>query len=224
MMKARISEIFLSIQGEGVYVGEEQIFIRFYGCNLNGCRFCDTQLYSFREYNSLELSEYLTTRFNDVYSISLTGGEPLVQKDFLKEFLPSIKRNFKIYLETNATLPTALEEIIDYIDVIAMDFKLPSSTGLGNFWLKHKEFLRIALQREVFVKVVICKDTELIDVKKAIELLSDYKYNITFILQPNSFEIDRSLMVKIQDFQKYSLGFISDVRLIPQMHKLVGIR
>jgi len=224
-MKARIAEVFQSVQGEGVYLGERQIFIRFYGCNLNHCRFCDTQLYSFEEYEASDLFRYLKSGFKGIDSISLTGGEPLVQRYFLKEFLPLIKQEgFKTYLETNATLPGALRYIIDYIDIIAMDFKLPSSTGLRDFWQEHRRFLRIASQREVFIKAVICNTTKLEDLKKALQLLSDFNREIPLILQPNSFEMDTLLMNKIQEFQRFSLGFISDVRVIPQMHRLVGVK
>lgn len=180
---------------------------------------------SFKEYESFDLLSYLKSGFNGIHSISLTGGEPLVQKDFLKEFLPLIKQaGFKSYLETNATLPQALKETIDYIDIIALDFKLPSSTGLKDLWQEHEAFLRIALQREVFVKTVICNTTDLADLNKAVQLLSNFRQDIPFVLQPNSFEISRMLMNKIQDFKEFSLGFLSDVRVIPQMHKLAGVR
>ena len=224
-MKARIAEVFVSIQGEGIYLGREQIFIRFFGCNLNRCRFCDTKSDSFKEYESYDLLIYLKSSFDDLRFVSLTGGEPLVQKDFLKEFLPLIKQSgFKIYLETNATLPQALSEIIDYIDIISMDFKFPSSTGLGDFWQEHESFLRIASQKELFVKAVICNTTELVDLKKAIHLLSNFNQDCPFILQPNSFENDRSLMNKIKEFQRFSLEFLSDVKVIPQMQRLVGLK
>ena len=220
-MKARIAEVFQSIQGEGIYLGKEQIFIRFFGCNLNHCKFCDTQLSSFKEYEPFDLFRYLKSGFKGIDSISLTGGEPLVQKDFLKEFLPLVKHEgFKIYLETNATLPEALNDIIDYIDIIAMDFKLPSSTGLRDFWQEHEAFLKIASKREVFVKAVICKSTDLVDLKKALQLLSNFNQDIPFVLQPNSFQLDKLLMNKIQEFQKYSLKYLSDARVIPQIHKL----
>ena len=54
----------------------------------------------------------------------MTGGEPLLQCRILKEFLPLIKEEAKIYLETNATLPKNLEIIKDYIDIISADIKL----------------------------------------------------------------------------------------------------
>lgn len=224
-MKAKIAEVFVSIQGEGIYLGKKQIFIRFYGCNLNHCRFCDTQLDSFKEYESDELFKHLNSSFNDFHSVCLTGGEPLVQKDFLKEFLPLIKQaGLKTYLETNATLPLAVRDIINYIDIVAMDFKLPSSTGLRDFWQEHEAFLRITAQKEVFVKAVISNRTVLADLKKAAELLFNFNQHIPFILQPNSFEISESLMNKIEEFQKFSLEFLSDVRIIPQMHKFVGVK
>jgi organic radical activating enzyme len=243
-MKAKVVEVFKSIQGEGVYLGKKQIFVRFYGCNLDRCRFCDTQLDSprtfpssealreyrkvrgsFKEYEAHELLDCLKLYSQDFHSVSFTGGEPLVQKDFLKEFLPLVNQEgFKTYLETNATLPQALKDIIEYVDIVAADFKLPSSTGLRNFWSEHEAFLRITSLREVFVKVVICNSTDLTDLKRAVELLSDFNRNIPFILQPNSFEFDKPLMDKIREFKNFSLKFLSDVRIIPQMHKIVGVK
>ncbi|MGD9014966.1 MAG: 7-carboxy-7-deazaguanine synthase QueE [Candidatus Omnitrophota bacterium] len=224
-MKARIAEVFQSIQGEGVYLGKEQIFIRFYGCNLKGCSFCDTRLSSFNEYSPEDLLNNLKSYSNHCHSICLTGGEPLVQVDFLRQFLPLLKQaGFKLYLETNGTLPNALKDIINYIDFVAMDFKLPSSTGLRDFWQEHVAFLRLATKKEAFVKAVICNTTALADLEQAIRIISEVNQNIPFILQPNTFQINISLMNKIQGFKDFSLRSLSDVRIVPQMHKLVGAR
>jgi len=51
-------------------------------------------------------------------------------------------RHFKLYLETNGTLPHELSMIIDLVDIVAMDFKLPSSTGGKAYWREHADFLR----------------------------------------------------------------------------------
>ena len=143
-MKGKISEIFDSIQGEGLYLGERQIFVRFFGCNL-GCKFCDTKPGRFIEYEPQELLEEIKLYPKDCHSISFTGGEPLVQKDFLKEVLGLTKKQGYInYLETNGTLSDALNEVIEYLDIVAMDLKLPSSTGLEYFWEAHSKFLKIA--------------------------------------------------------------------------------
>ena len=148
-MKGRIAEVFDSIQGEGLYLGEKQIFVRFYGCNLE-CRFCDTKLKSFMEYEPEELFRELKLYQDKYHSVSFTGGEPLLQKDFLKEMLKMTRKdNFRNYLETNGVLYEELEDVIDYVDIVAMDLKLPSSTGLGDFWDEHRLFLKIASQREV---------------------------------------------------------------------------
>ncbi|MCM8801302.1 MAG: 7-carboxy-7-deazaguanine synthase QueE [Candidatus Omnitrophica bacterium] len=224
-MKARIAEIFRGIQGEGIYLGRKQIFVRFFGCNLN-CQFCDTKLDSFREYQPEELLQELRS-FNkeDIHSISFTGGEPLLQKDFLKEYLRSIQqKDFKIYLETNGTLPEELSQIIDYIDIIAMDIKLPSSTGLKDFLPLHKEFLKVALKKEVFIKTVICKSTIQKDLLNAVQLTESIDERIPFVLQPNFFEMDETLMHKLSYFKCLCLKRLKNVMIIPQMHKLVGIR
>lgn len=224
-MKAKIAEIFKSIQGEGIYLGKKQIFVRFFGCNLN-CQFCDTKLDSFKEYQLEDLLQELRL-FNEeeIHSVSLTGGEPLLQKDFLKELLKTIrKQGFKNYLETNGTLPEELTQVIDYIDIIAMDIKLPSSTGLKDLWSLHKEFLKIALKKEVFIKTVICKSTTQEDLLKAVGLLESMSKDISFVLQPNFFEMDEELMHKLTYFKQLCLKRLKNVMIIPQMHKLAGIR
>ena len=141
-MKAKINEIFSSIQGEGPVVGYKQLFIRFCYCNLN-CQYCDTEFTTGKEYTPNELFEKIRNEYDlsTFHSISLTGGEPLLSIDFLKEFLPLIKPYCKIYLETNATSDKKLEQIKDYIDIISADIKLKSSTGLETTNL-HKNFFK----------------------------------------------------------------------------------
>ena len=116
-MKAKIAEIFKSIQGEGKYIGHLQTFIRFYGCNLH-CEYCDTPLTEYTVYSAEELIKEIQA--HKVRFVSLTGGEPLLQGAFLQEFLPQLKkRKFKVLLETNGTLPTQLRKVIPWIDSIS---------------------------------------------------------------------------------------------------------
>ncbi|MFH1202379.1 MAG: 7-carboxy-7-deazaguanine synthase QueE [Candidatus Omnitrophota bacterium] len=223
-MKAKIAEVFESIQGEGIYAGTKQIFVRFYGCNL-ACKFCDTRLTQFDKYSSLELDNLLQKFPKSVNSICFTGGEPLRQKDFLKEILGIVKhRGYKTYLETNGTLFNELKEVLDDVDTISMDFKLPSSTGLKSFWDEHKKFLGLASRKDVFVKTVICHSTKKDDLDRAIGLLRSMDLDIPLVLQPNFFETDNSLLRKISEFQEMALNRLKDVRVIPQIHKYIARR
>ncbi|MFH0876779.1 MAG: 7-carboxy-7-deazaguanine synthase QueE, partial [Candidatus Omnitrophota bacterium] len=72
MVKAKIAEIFESIQGEGIYAGQQQVFVRFFGCNLS-CGFCDTPLATFKEYTVAALREEIA-EFSGYQALSLTGG------------------------------------------------------------------------------------------------------------------------------------------------------
>ena len=75
------------------------------------------------------------------HSISLTGGEPLVQAEVLAEWLPALRQILPIYLETNGTLPAALEPLLPEIDWISMDIKLPSQSGCPTPWQEHCNFV-----------------------------------------------------------------------------------
>ncbi|MDD4908140.1 MAG: 7-carboxy-7-deazaguanine synthase QueE [Candidatus Omnitrophica bacterium] len=223
-MKGRIAEIFESIQGEGIYAGERQIFIRFFGCNLN-CGFCDTKPYHFVEYEPGELLAQLKHYRNTYHSISFTGGEPLLQKDFLKEAMRlTQKRGFKNYLETNGTLPAALEEVREYVDIVAMDLKFPSSTNIDSYWDEHRLFLAASRTMDVFLKAVVCESTAEEDLRRALGLLRESKAHAVLVLQPNSYEDNPSLRQKAERFRDICLSENIASCVIPQIHRLIGVR
>lgn len=229
MNKAKISEIFQSVQGEGKYAGVRQVFVRFAECNME-CDWCDTQGVNeqnsdLKEFDVREVFNRISQLWEDAHSVSLTGGEPLLQKDFVKGLLLLLKEaRMPSYLETNGVLHKELQSVIDDIDIIAMDFKLPSSTKCGSFWEEHDRFLKIALRKEVFIKAIITRDTAYEDIKKSVEVISDLDPRVLLVLQPDARQIDEGVISKCQEYQNYCLKYLSDVRVIPQMHKMMGLR
>lgn len=217
----KIKEIFTSIQGEGPYIGYKQTFVRFCSCNLH-CKYCDTDFLvdsDTKDYSPEELANYVNSEA--IHSVSLTGGEPLLFVDFLKQFIPLCKP--KIYLETNATLPDKLNEIIDIIDIVSADIKLESATGTQMPYDLHDEFFKIASKKELFAKVVFNSEITEEEISKVCELVS--KYNIELILQPqmneNGFAVKTDCIENI--FNKFTKIY-HKTRLIPQMHKFLNVR
>ena len=224
MIKGKIAEVFDSIQGEGLYLGEKQIFVRFFGCNLK-CSFCDTKMDSFLEYGPEELFNELKMYCGNYHSVSFTGGEPLLQKDFLKEILKlTYKDKLKNYLETNGTLPEALKDIIEYVHIVAMDFKLPSSTGLNNFWDEHRLFLEIASKKEVFIKMVIGESTDEEDLIDGLRLINKVAKYSVLILQPDSGTSNAALNEKLESFKEICRKESIVTCVIPQVHKIAGVK
>ena len=218
--KTKIKEIFTSIQGEGLWVGERHIFVRFCKCNLN-CAFCDTDfdINNSKEFSSEEL--YKILKDNGCEVVSLTGGEPLLDVEFLKHFLKNYKEklNKKIYLETNGTLPKNLEKIIDYVDIVAMDIKLESATQQKNNFPENDNFLDIASKKDVFIKVVFDKNIKENEIQEVIKLAK--KYNKTVVLQPKMpLDKDIDLNKIFNDFYKH----YKNIRLICQTHKFLNLQ
>ena len=244
--RAKIKEIFSSIQGEGPYIGSKQIFIRFCACNLN-CYYCDTDFYptninnksEFFEPTPDELIEYLESRFDikSTHSISLTGGEPLIWAEFLKEFMPkfSTKYDTKFYLETNATIDDNAKIILPYTDILAGDIKLPSVSGIENVFLLHDKFYKVAntvknktnqsfctKNNNSFAKVVFDETITDNEITQTIELAQNY--DIEIILQPRM--IDDKLSVSTDFMMSIFENFVSSyphTRLIPQVHKFINV-
>jgi 7-cyano-7-deazaguanosine (preQ0) biosynthesis protein QueE len=229
-MKAKILEIFRSVQGEGKYVGAPQVFVRLFECNMH-CVWCDTP-HSIgdgrRDYKEMTLDEVLAevNRLDDnAHSVSITGGEPLLQKDFVKSLGHALKQEGKtIYLDTNGTLPEALKETIEDIDIVAMDLKLPSSTKERPFWTEHEAFLKIARGKEIFIKAVVSLDTDPKEIFKAAKLVAAVDPKILFILQPNYLDIKKGIIELCLEHQKSCAKILKDVRILPQVHKFMKLR
>lgn len=222
MNKVKIKEIFESIQGEGPYVGYKQLFVRFCNCNLK-CNYCDTEFSdnsNYIELNPCELA-YKINSYNNIHSVSLTGGEPLLSADFLKELLPRV--NKKIYLETNATLAEKFVEIKSFIDIVSADIKLESATGIKGSYKFHDKFFENCRGVETFAKIVF--NSNITDEEISSCCILGKKYGIELILQP---EMDGDVMAVTAEFASKILDKFLEkyekVRLIPQVHKFLAIR
>lgn len=219
--KITIKEIFESIQGEGPYVGEKQLFVRTTRCNLN-CKYCDTDFLSdegSKEYSFDEFFEKL--KQSDAQVISFTGGEPLLEADFLSEFLRKYKNrlNKKIYLETNGTNANELKKVIDYVDIVSMDIKLKSATGIRFSLISFDDFIEVAKQKEVFVKVVFDENITNSEIEEAAILAK--KYGILLVLQP---KMPTSPNISLEEIFNKFYDKYKNIRLIPQVHKFLDIR
>ena len=213
-----IKEIFTSIQGEGPYVGQKHIFVRFCRCNLN-CKYCDTDfdIKNSKKYSPFALFDLLKNI--DADTISFTGGEPLMELEFLEEFLKEYKNklNKKIYLETNGVLYKNLEKIIDFIDIISMDIKLKSASGMENF-NENEKFLDIASKKEVFIKIVFDKNIKDEEIIKTASIAK--KHDSLIILQPKM-PMDKDMDIE-KIFNKFYKHY-KNIRLIPQVHKFLNL-
>ncbi len=245
---AQLVEIFSSFQGEGVYVGQRQVFIRFAGCNLS-CQYCDTpsaleipkhfrieRTPGKRDMESREnpasLEDVLSLidpfiRNKDLnHSVCLTGGEPLLQVDFLKALIPELKgRGLKTYLETNGVLHKHLEEVIDLIDIISFDVKLPSATGLSSYLADHKKTLEVAFLKEVFVKIVFTKDANVKELDDACEMIAGISPDIPLVLQPATPHGPIKHWPKPEEaFALHATAKrrLKNVLVIPQTHRIMG--
>lgn len=235
-------EVFSSIQGEGTYVGCRQVFVRLVGCNLR-CDYCDTgQITTFPHQALLEVTpgkgdfrkvdnplsiDMLSAHINNLlqsphHSVSITGGEPLLQTAALLSLLPAI--NGKLFLETNGVLVDELKTVIGLLDIVSMDMKLPSAVG-KEYWNQHKAFLQTASMREVIVKVVVTAATDMAEFMQAVEIIAAVNSGIPLIIQPVTLA-DGGLGVmseKLSLLQTNALASLRDVRVIPQVHKYLQV-
>lgn len=221
----KVVEIFSSIQGEGLFCGQKQTFLRLHGCNLH-CSYCDTpasqENNSFNEMSPAETVQKI--RDLKVTDVSITGGEPLIQEDFLMEVLEDLKNTgFRIHLETNGTLPGPMRILAPLIDIVAMDIKLPSSCGHYRLWDAHKEFLESCSGCSLFVKTVVSQDTDPDEIAAASCLIIAAGRDVPLIIQPVTGGNTPSgdLLMKLQNV---ALDYLQDVRVIPQCHKILGVR
>ncbi|MBU3758730.1 MAG: 7-carboxy-7-deazaguanine synthase QueE [Candidatus Omnitrophica bacterium] len=229
--RARLSEVFSSLQGEGIHAGERHLFVRFEECHIH-CRYCDELGKPGEERNLdallAEIAE-LEKREGPHRFVSFTGGEPLLYLKFLKPLMQRLReRGMKNYLETDGILWPALEQVIDLCDCISMDMKPSSVTGEKNFEAEHEKFLQIARRRETYVKFVLSKDIDIPEFERLVAVVKRTAPEVPVVLQPLSSERegheDDQLMKLLGELQTLALQQVQDVRIIPRLHRILKIR
>jgi len=246
-LRAPVFEIFSGIQGEGVLVGVRQVFVRFCGCNRH-CRYCDTRQACLeaptcaveraagtRQFAPLDNPLSVEQVIGAVgsldpppgfhHSVTLTGGEPLLHPEFLAALCPALQECcLPIYLETNGTLPEALARIAGQIDYVAMDIKLESATGEPADWDAHRRFLELAAGKDTHVKAVVAAGTTTDELRRLGELVARVGGGTAVVLQPvtPAGGLVPPSPMQVLRMQEELRRLLPDVRVIPQVHKLMG--
>ncbi|MEO8606151.1 MAG: 7-carboxy-7-deazaguanine synthase QueE [bacterium] len=239
-----LSEIFVSFQGEGIHAGRRQLFIRLAGCNLR-CRYCDTPdslervaIYRVfdRDGGSREVANpasvaavvadaLLLMEGDTVDGLSVTGGEPLMQAEFVAELLADTRLPRPRLLETNGMLPDPLRMVLPVVDVVSMDVKLPSNSGERAFWAQHASFLDLAGPK-AYVKVLIDAATSVAEVERAAALVGEQSPQAAVFLQPitspqGRIDLDAAGLAR---FFAAARRRCENVRVLPQAHKTLAIQ
>jgi organic radical activating enzyme len=241
-MQAPIEEVFNSIQGEGTHAGTRQVFVRFQKCQLH-CNYCDTPRSrkisgSCRIEKKAGTSEFYTVKnpvsrdllveaIQELWSpstkhISLTGGEPLIHADFIRE----LKMEHPLYLETNSGFPVEARKIKDVIAIASCDIKLPEHDPTCDY----DELLKNELETitifneyaETFVKIVILPETTKLSLSSAVNGIASIDPHIPLILQPVTSD-QRVPSAWLFELMDHAAKKLKDVRVIPQTHKMMGL-
>ena len=237
--RARVSEIFTSIEGEGIFVGKKTLFIRFSGCHLK-CKWCDTKyalpLDSGTEYQIDEIKELITSELQPfTYKVNFTGGEPLLQSDAVIELADFIKKqtNLKTYIESSCFNSELFSKVLPFIDICKVEFKTSDSKVVeneeyDNLLLNEIKCLELAVEsnKTTYIKIVVTNSTDLESFKNLVYKISKKikSTNIMgFIIQPSR-GVDQPTVKKLLDSYDIVQPMFPEVRIIPQLHKEIGAR
>lgn len=136
--RLRITEIFLSIQGESRTVGWPTVFVRLTGCPLR-CAYCDTE-YAFSGGEWMGLSDIVkAVSARKTRHVTVTGGEPLAQKACRSLLSLLCDAGHDVSLETSGALP--IEDIDERVSIV-MDIKTPDSGEVARNRMGNLQYLR----------------------------------------------------------------------------------
>lgn len=237
--RARVSEIFTSIEGEGIFVGKKTLFIRFSGCHLK-CRWCDTKyalpLDSGTDYQIDEIKDLIIKELQPfTYKVNFTGGEPLLQTEAVIELADFIRKqtNLKTYMESSCFDSELFSKVLPYIDICKIEFKTDDSKVVedeeyDNLILNEIKCLELAVEsnKATYIKIVVTNSTNLESFKNLVYSVSKKikpSDILAFIIQP-SFGVDQPTVNKLLDTYDIVQPMFPEVRIIPQLHKEIGAR
>ncbi len=239
-----VHEVFRSIQGEGPYLGVLQVFVRFAGCS-SRCRYCDTVEARGRSGECLLRGEDATRRVpNPVgvdelasyvralaaapgfHSVSVTGGEPLEQPEFLVALAARCRAaGIPVYLETNGLHEAGAGSVAGLVDFVSLDLKLPSLSPGVSLEI-YRRVLPLFAGSHLFCKVVVAGGFSPEELAEAARIVEEYDRGTTFVIQPATpaAGIEPVSAKELLACHALAARRLDDVRIIPQCHPLLGLR
>ena len=201
-----INEIFFSLQGESTRLGIPTIFIRLTGCPMR-CHYCDTA-YAFDDGQKMSFEnivEYIKPYKSKF--ITLTGGEPLVQKEAYAFLEVLCDMGYQVSLETGGA--ESIKDVDERVKII-LDIKTPGSGELDNYLWENLNHLKLMDE----IKLVITSHDDYLWAKQIIndkKLIG--KYEILF--SPSYEDMD------VKNLAQWILDDALPVRLQLQQHKII---
>ncbi len=254
MSDARVPvlEVFSTFQGEGPFVGARQIFVRLAKCDLR-CAFCDTpESYPTPDTariqidpggerddhpeNPVAIDELirLVLRLDEpagVHAgISITGGEPLLHPHAVHALGEAAQqRRLNVHVETGGHRPGAVSHVLPVVDWISPDLKLESATGAPTPWDAHRETYELLEHsgKGLAIKMVVGATSPMEEIEHAAAFCAEHAPNVTLVLQPVTPHGEGpATPATSQLFRMHARASAvhPDVRVIPQVHRLLGLR
>lgn len=207
MTALRVSEIFLSVQGESTHVGRLCVFVRLAGCNLS-CVYCDTQYAAKGEGLAMGLPDVLAkVESFGVKLVEITGGEPLIQPACGDLITALADDGFEVLVETNGTVDIGL---FDHRAKYIVDIKTPGSGQGGSFLVDNYEKLKCADE----VKFVI---TSMADFNWAVDVVRErgLANRLTILFSP------ADGLVGLKELAGWMIEDKTPARMNVQLHKMI---
>jgi 7-carboxy-7-deazaguanine synthase len=203
--RVKLTETFVSIQGEADAVGWPTLFIRLTGCPLR-CTYCDTQ-YAFYGGDWRTVAELLeVARGSGVRHVCVTGGEPLAQKSCLELLTALCDAGFAVSLETSGAMDVAP---VDARVSRVVDLKTPGSGEAGRNRLANLD----VLQPQDQLKIVVCSRADYEWVRELVRSRAPLPCQV--LLSPSWGQLQP------RELAEWILADRFDVRLQIQLHKVL---
>jgi organic radical activating enzyme len=236
----QLSEVFTSIEGEGIFLGTKTLFIRMAGCHLK-CYWCDTAyalpMDSGVTYSIDDAKKLISNSLQpNTFKVNFTGGEPLIQYEAVTELAKFVKddKGLRTYLESACYDARRFAKVLPYIDICKVEFKMSDSkvVDINSYIdLLHNELecLKLAIndKKLTYIKVVVTNSTRKKEFKSLLTLIFENLKSSNdisgLIIQP-VYGFGQISLEHLLNFYDLAYSFYRDVRIIPQLHKLIGAR
>lgn len=229
MTRLGVHSIYRATEGEGVFVGTPQIFVRFQGCTI-GCINCDSkETWEFTDKTSsiedviAEVEEIAGQYPNRVKRVSITGGDPLHPQHAggVEELAGKLKQ-LGYFINIEAAGTRVVDSLFDVVDFVSFDFKTPSTGVVTNLKLLEKTMTQYGKKAQIKSVITDKKDFEFTyDIYQNMLKKNDYKLDAPWVLTPcyephEEFPKDRFI-----DIITMNEDFGSPFRVIGQQHKWI---